>query len=124
MVFVCRSFQNSGDTKASPALRSWRQHRAWGGAKAEPQVRELKKTKARVSGREFWREADADAVAHSVGWRGFCTLNLGFRFAPPQPLCYRLLRRLEVSVPSNMVGHCSSGYIRLDEYSPQRNRFM
>ncbi len=34
------------------------------------------------------------AVAHSVGWHRVCTTNLGFRYASPQALRYRPLRRL------------------------------
>ena len=36
----------------------------------------------------------ATAVAHSAGWYCRWTINLGFRYAPPQALRYRLLRRL------------------------------
>jgi hypothetical protein len=50
------------------------------------------KTRAREAGDSLHNTANA--IAHSVGWYCPWTINLGFRYAPPQALRYRLLRRL------------------------------
>jgi hypothetical protein len=42
--------------------------------------------------------------ARSAGWHHVVRANLGFRFASPQALCYRVLRTLVLdSVPFDLI---------------------
>jgi len=55
----------------------------------------LKKIKARGAGDSFY---SGNAVARSAGWRYLYDIDLGLRYASPQALRLRLLRRLNLTL--------------------------
>ena len=76
--------------------RSGRQHKAWG---VSPRIAVSQRSGSPRSGRQPQHLsangcADMTAVARSAGSVRFAVVYLGFRFASPQALCCRLLRRL------------------------------
>ena len=62
------------------SLRSGREHKAWGGASAEPQDNEIEKPSLRS---ERQSEVASNAFAHSAGWQFFGQLpGVPFRSTP------------------------------------------
>src|SRR6185295_19307174 len=95
------------------SLRSRRKRKAWGAAQRNPRNREAKTPQPAEQATDSYhgkRYRPLRGLASSL------TVNLGFRYAPPQALRYHLLRRLEVAGwKSTFSGKEFSQTIRLFE---------